>query len=191
MAMNTITTAIFATFPQVESISNPQDATSRVPASTVGKRELGVDASSGGALADEQPWAHILHRMRAIVGPFAAAAVLWATPAFACLEIVTPKGQARAFKAADLVVSVRALDENYIAVPNTQSLRAGVATAEVVDVMKGRAARGGLISYRVVDGQAGPSSCPARRSTRPGGRYTLYLKHASDWGPPTILLPTD
>lgn len=140
---------------------------------------------------DGQPQARILWWMHALVSPFAIAALLWATPALACLEIVTPQGEARAFKDADLVVTVRASTEDYLAVPNTDSLRVGVATAEVVEVSKGRASRGGIISYRVVDGQASPSSCPARRFTRPGGTYKLYLKHSADWGPPTILLPTD
>jgi hypothetical protein len=55
--------------------------------------------------------------------------------------------------------------------------------------MKGRVASGSVINYRVVDGR-GPT-CPARRFTRPGGSYKLYLKYTADWGPPTILLPTD
>lgn len=129
--------------------------------------------------------------MSALICPFAVAALPWSTPALACLEIVTAQGQARAFKEADPVVRARALAENYTAVPNTNSLRVGVATAEVVEVLKGRASRGGIISYRVADGQASPSSCPARRFTRPGGAYTLYLRRSADGGPPRILLPTD
>lgn len=129
--------------------------------------------------------------MRAIVAPLSLIAALSATPASACLEIVTPRAEARAFGQADIVVRVRALTENYLAVPNTPSLRVGVATGQVLEVLKGRAAKGGVIAYRVVDGEGRGPTCPARRSTPPGGSYKLYLKQGADWGPPTLLLPTD
>ncbi len=129
--------------------------------------------------------------MRAVLILASVLATLSATPAFACLEIVTPQGERRAFREADLVVRVQALTEDYLVVPETPSLRVGVATGRVVEVMKGRATAGSVINYRVVDGQGRGSTCPARRFTRPGRSYKLYLKHPADWGPPTILLPTD
>lgn len=129
--------------------------------------------------------------MRALVVPISISAALSATPASACLEIVTPKAEARAFHHADIVVRVRALTEDYLVVPDTPSLRVGVATGQVLEVLKGRLENGGVIAYRVVDGEGRGPSCPARRFTRPGGSYKLYLKQAADWGPPTILLPTD
>lgn len=129
--------------------------------------------------------------MRALVVPISISAALSATPASACLEIVTPKAEARAFHQADVVVRVRALTEDYLVVPDTPSLRVGVATGRVLEVLKGPVENGGVIAYRVVDGEGHGPSCPARRFTRPGGSYKLYLKQAADWGPPTILLPTD
>lgn len=129
--------------------------------------------------------------MRAFVAPISIFAALSATPASACLEIVTPRAEARAFNQADVVVRVRALTEDYLAVPQTPSLRVGVATGQVIEVLKGRVENGKVITYRVVDGEGHGPACPARRFTRPGGSYKLYLKQAADWGPPTILLPTD
>ena len=129
--------------------------------------------------------------MRAFVVPLSLLAALSATPASACLEIVTPEAEARAFNQADVVVRVRALTEDYLAVPNTPSLRVGVATGQVTEVLKGRAENGNVITYRVVDGEGRGPTCPARRFTHPGGSYKLYLKQPADWGPPTILLPTD
>lgn len=119
------------------------------------------------------------------------AAVAWVTPASACLEIVTDSARRQALQSADIVVTAKALTEAYVAVPGASTLRAGVATARVTDVRKGAATVGQVIAYRVVDGEGGPPSCPARRATRPGATYTLYLKQAPDWGPPLLLLPTD
>lgn len=130
-------------------------------------------------------------RMRALVVPISISTALLATPASACLEIVTPKSEARAFNEADVVVRVQTLTEDYLAVPDTPSLRVGVATGQVIEVLKGRAATGDVITYRVVDGEGRAPTCPARRFTRPGGSYKLYLKQTADWGPPTILIPTD
>ena len=129
--------------------------------------------------------------MRSLVVPISILAALSATPAFACLEIVTSQGERRAFWEADRVVRVQALTEDYLVVPDTPSLRVGVATGRVVEVMKGRVTSGSVVNYRVVDGMGRGSTCPARRFTHPGGRYKLYLKYTADWGPPTILLPTD
>lgn len=129
--------------------------------------------------------------MRRLIAAAALAASLVAGPAWACLELIGPESKARAFKEADLVVKVEALTETYLPVPDTPSLRIGVATGRVLETFKGRAGRNPVIAYRVVDGEGSPPSCPARRFTRPGGVYTLYLKFTSDWGPPVILLPTD
>lgn len=128
---------------------------------------------------------------RSRLTPLAAALTLVAGPARACLEVVTEKGKARAFDAAEIVVRVEALTESYVPVPNTRSLRVGVGTGRVIESLKGRTAKGTVISYRIVDGEGGDMSCPARRFARPGGVYTLYLKQTVDWGPPIILLPTD
>lgn len=125
--------------------------------------------------------------LASLAGVFA----LVAGPASACLEIVTKQSEARAFDLADTVVRVEALTESYVPVPNTPSLRVGVGTGRVVESLKGRAAKGAVISYRIVDGEGGELTCPARRFTRPSGVYKLYLKQTPDWGPPVILLPTD
>lgn len=130
--------------------------------------------------------------MRMLVLLAAASIIFAATPAAACLEIPTEKGRRQAFKAADDVVRVHALSEAYLQVPRPGSQRVGVATGRVVEVRKGNARVGDILTYRVVDGEdrSGPA-CPARRFTRPGSEYTLYLKRTPDWGPPIILLPTD
>lgn len=129
--------------------------------------------------------------MRSLVLPLATAASLLAGPAAACLEIVSPPGEARAFEEADMVVRVEALTETYLSAPHTPSLKVGIATGRVVETLKGRVAKDSVIVYRVVDGEGVEPSCPARRATRPGGVYKLYLKYVADWGPPVILLPTD
>jgi hypothetical protein len=121
----------------------------------------------------------------------AAAFALTAGPASACLEVVTKQGETRAFDTADTVVRIEALTESYVPVPNTPSLRIGVGTGRVIESLKGHARKGTVISYRVVDGEGGDMTCPARRFARPGGVYKLYLKGTGDWGPPIILLPTD
>ncbi len=121
----------------------------------------------------------------------AAALALVAGPANACLEIATKKSEAWAFNLAETVVRIEALTETYVPVPNTKSLRVGVGTGRVIESLKGPAATGTVISYRIVDGEGGDTSCPARRFARPGGVYKLYLKATADWGPPIILLPTD
>lgn len=119
-------------------------------------------------------------------------ALTTATPASACLELVSERGRRVAFETADDVLRVEALTEAYQDVPLGGSLQVGVATARVVEVLKGRATVGQTIVYRVVQGGDDTGSdCPARRSTRPGSEYTLYLKHVADWGPPILLLPTD
>lgn len=130
-------------------------------------------------------------RVALIAAAAAAVATGIAGPAWACLEIVTPKGRSAAFRAADRVVRVEALTETYVPVPGSESLRVGVATARVTDVLKGRDKLNAVITYRVVSGQPSPPACPARRGTPPGGAYTLYLKPVGDWGPPILLLPTD
>lgn len=117
--------------------------------------------------------------------------VLFAGPAHACLELATPRGEARAFKSADLVVRVETLSANYLPVPDAGDLRVGVATGRVIESLKGGVTKGSMIAYRVVEGQGGEGTCPARRGTGPGGIYKLYLKHVPDWGPPVIILPTD
>jgi hypothetical protein len=129
--------------------------------------------------------------MRALVVPLSFAAALFAEPAFACLEIVTLRNEATAFEEADLVVRVQALTETYMAVPDTPSLRIGVGTGRIIERFKGNVANGSVIAYRVVDGEDHGPTCPARRFTRPGASYKLYLKFTADWGPPIILLPTD
>ena len=130
--------------------------------------------------------------MRSLLLLVSMTAALTAGPAWACLEIVTPQGEARAFREADQVLRMQALTEEYQAVPGRATLKVGVATARVVETLKGRAARGQVVTYRVADGGGeGGTNCPARRATRPGGTYKLYLKEVSDWGPPVILLPTD
>lgn len=125
------------------------------------------------------------------LGVVAVLAAFVATPASACLEIVTERSKAQAFKSADLVLKIEAQSEDYLPVPGTPSLRAGVGIGRVLMVLKGRASPGDAVAYRVVDGAGPDPSCPARRFTRPGEVYTLYLKHVSDWGPPIILLPVD
>lgn len=129
--------------------------------------------------------------MQAMSVAIAAGALLAATPAFACLELVTDATKARAFKSADMVLKVEALTEEYLPVPGTQSLRVGVGTGRVVATLKGRSRPGDLVSYRVVDGEGRDPSCPARRFAHPGHTYELYLKEVADWGPPVILLPVD
>lgn len=128
-----------------------------------------------------------MRRLGMLAGVLAAVA----EPAYACLEIVTPKVAAQAQATADIVVRVEALTEAYVPVPGTTSLRTGVGTGRVIEVLKGPVKVGATINYRVVDGQGGDMTCPARRFARPGRAYRLYLKHTSDWGPPIILLPTD
>jgi hypothetical protein len=121
----------------------------------------------------------------------AIAGVLLAWPAHACLELASPRSEARAFKRADLVVRVETLTANYLPVPGVGDLRVGVATGRVVESLKGGVKKGSVIPYRVVEGEGGEGTCPARRGTGPGGIYKLYLKHVPDWGPPVIILPTD
>lgn len=116
---------------------------------------------------------------------------LIATPAHACLEIVSERSKARAFNSADVVVKVKAKTEEYLAVPGEGSLRIGVGTGRIVRTLKGSVSVGDTISYRVVDGTGAEPACPSRRFARPGETYTLYLKYLSDWGPPVILLPVD
>jgi hypothetical protein len=128
---------------------------------------------------------------RARLALIAAALALVAGPANACLEVATRQSEAWAFEQAEAVVRVEALTESYVPVPNTPSLRVGVGTGRIIESLKGRAAKGAVINYRIVDGEGGDMSCPARRSARPGGVYKLYLKQTADWGPPIILLPTD
>jgi hypothetical protein len=125
---------------------------------------------------------------------------LMATPAHACVEVLDAQSDARALRDADVVLEARALTESYIRVPGAGSLRAGVATAQVVAVLKGRGVKAGeVVTYRVLDGEGEAfvqrptrmASCPARRFTRPGKTYRLFLKLASDGGPPIIIYPTD
>ncbi|MFC3077716.1 hypothetical protein ACFODL_06410 [Phenylobacterium terrae] len=122
---------------------------------------------------------------------FGLVASLVASPAAACLEIPTAKGMAKTFAVADTVVDVQALTEAYVPVPNTMSLRVGIATARVLRVYKGSAREGYEITYRVLDGEWDGNRCPGRRFTRPDGKYRLYLKFAGDGGPPVIIHPTD
>lgn len=129
--------------------------------------------------------------MHAMSFAVAIGAVLAATPAAACLEVVTDKAKAHALEAADEVLRIEALTEEYLAVPGAQSLRIGVGTGRVVATLKGRALPGDVVSYRLVDGQGPGPTCPARRFARPGQTYQLYLKNVADWGPPVILLPVD
>lgn len=125
--------------------------------------------------------------------PFLAAGLVVAAagPASACLEIVSARGEAKAFKQAYLVVSVEGVTEDYSLVPNTESLRLGVGTGRVTEVFKGRARKGQLITYRLRDGAVDGISCPGRRFTRPGKTYKLYLRYPADHGPLDIMLPTD
>jgi hypothetical protein len=96
-------------------------------------------------------------------GVFLAAAA----PASACLEIVSARSEAKAFKQAYLVVSVQGVTEDYAAAPNIQSLRVGVGTGRVTEVFKGHARKGQLITYRLLDGED-RMGCPGRRFARPG-----------------------
>lgn len=114
-----------------------------------------------------------------------------ATPASACLELPSERSRRTAFEAAHDVVRVVALTESYQDVPLGGSLRAGVATARVIEVLKGRSRIGQTVVYRVVDGAEPVFDCPARRFTRPGSEYTLYLEHVADAGPPILVFPTD
>lgn len=118
-------------------------------------------------------------------------AAVVATPASACLEIVTERSKAQAFKSADLVLKIEAETETYLPVPGMGSLRAGVGTGRILETLKGRVSPGETVTYRVVDGAAPEPMCPARRFARPGQTYMLYLKYVSDWGPPIIMLPVD
>jgi len=127
-------------------------------------------------------------RLLPLIVGLAIAAI--ASPTQACVELLNQKSFALAFEEADLVVDVRALKEDYVAVDHTDSLRVGVGIGEVREVHKGKVA-GNEIAYRLVDGEMDGSSCPGRRFARPGTTYRLYLKYVADGGPPIIIVPTD
>ena len=112
----------------------------------------------------------------------------------AAASVVIPrKGAAeRAFRAADYVLTVEPLSEDYVSVPGEGTLRAGIAKARVIEMHKGRPMPATIV-YRVIDGEDS-LNVPAFRSTHPGHRYKLYLKLAPDGGPLLILYrepPTD
>ena len=71
------------------------------------------------------------------------------------------------------------------------SYRTGRASARVVRSLKGPAREGAIVTYKVADGDRDDGSCPGRRATYPGGRYTLYLLSTIPGEPPEIMLPTD
>jgi hypothetical protein len=129
--------------------------------------------------------------MRILLPVFAAALVMaTASSASACLEIVSARSEAKAFRQAYLVVSVEGVSEDYAAVFNMRSLRLGVGTGRVIEVFKGHARKGQLITYRLRDGEDG-MGCPGRRFARPGKTYKLYLRYPADHGPLEIILPSD
>ena len=110
-----------------------------------------------------------------------------ASAANACSVVPTTKSERTAFAKADLVLTVDAASEAYVPVPGQGALRVGVASGRVVEVHKGRSdLKGRVFAYRVVDGED-EMHCPAFRSTRPGGRYKLYLSWVTDSGPPVII----
>ena len=135
----------------------------------------------------------LAHRYRDLTITLAALCSLLAAPATACTIILTPKGERAservAFRKANVVVTVDAASESYMAVPGpfAGTLRVGVGSGRVVDVHKGPSSlRDRVLTYLVADGEDS-LSCPALTSARPGRRYKLYLVYGPGAGPPTIV----
>jgi hypothetical protein len=123
----------------------------------------------------------------------ALGALLTAPTVKACTIVRTPKqahqAERAAYRKADLVVTVDAISESYMAAPGPQMgfLRVGVGRGRVLQVHKGaRSQNGEILNYLVADGEDSVS-CPALSSTRPGQRYKLYLVFGPGAGPPMIL----
>lgn len=111
----------------------------------------------------------------------------------ACTIIRTPKQERKAeqaaFRKADLVITIDAVSENYVAMPGPHAgtLRVGLGSGQVIEVHKGaKSLRGHVLNYLVADGEDSVS-CPALSSTRPSQRYKLYLTLGPGAGPPMII----
>lgn len=116
-----------------------------------------------------------------------------AQAAFACATIHTSaserKAERAAFRKADLVLTVDAETESYVAVPGrlAGTMRVGVGTGKIVEVHKGPTSlRGRTTTYLVADGEDA-MGCAADAPARPGSRYKLYLSWGAGSAPPMTI----